>query len=400
MKVCFITTSFPAYQGDIQSPFIYQLAKHLSMQKIDLTVVCPRYKKSRSNNEDMEGVHVQRFSYFPKVLQTLTEKGGIADFKRNPWSLFQLPFFLKAMTRKAWLASKDADIIHCQWALSGIAGVLVKKWRKKPLVISLRGEDLKALKSKLMRPVFKWIIKHADWVTSNNEFHINQVKHMAKGVSVIRNGVDTTVFRIRPKQRMRKKLNLPQKKSLVLFVGWLVERKGVQYLLDAIPEVVQRHKEVAFLIIGEGNLYDILAQKAEKNNVRQCVHFLGKKSQAQVAEYMAAADIFVLPSLYEGMPNVVMEAFASGLPVVATDVCGTAELVQHKVNGLLVRSEKSHELAQSILTLLKDKQLAVKYSKAALQTITKQHLTWEKSAELHKKLYKRIIEQYKKREVP
>ena len=391
MKVCFITTSFPAYQGDIQSPFIYQLAKHLIKQKVDLTVVCPSYKKSRSNDEIMEGIHVQRFSYFPKPLQTLTEKGGIADFKRNPWSLFQLPFFLKAMTWKAWQASKDADVIHCQWAFSGIAGVLVKKWRKKPLIVSLRGEDLKALKNKLMQPIFKWIIKNADYITSNNEFHIKQILPFTKHSRVIRNGVDTAVFKIRPKQPLRKKLNLPLNKTLVLFVGWLVERKGIHHLLDAIPQVVAKHKDVQFLILGEGPLYETLVQKVKKNNIENHVRFLGKKSHAQVAEYMAAADVFVLPSLYEGMPNVVMEAFASGLPVIATDVCGTSELVQHKVNGLLVQAEKSHELAQSLLTLLQNKNLAVKYSKAAQQTITKQHLTWEKSAQLHKKLYEEVI---------
>lgn len=392
MKVCFVTTSFPAYQGDIQSPFIYQLAKHLVKQNIDLAVVCPSYKKSKSNDEIMEGIHAQRFSYFPKKLQTLTEKGRIADFKNNPWSLFQLPFFLKAMIFKAWQVSKDADIIHCQWALSGIAGVVVKKWRKKPLIVTLRGEDLKALHNRVMLPVFKWIIKNADYITANNEFHINQVKPFTNHVRVIRNGVDTAIFKVRPKQAMRKKLKIPLKKTLVLFVGWLVERKGIHHLLDAIPTVIAKHKDVLFLIIGEGPLYESLVQKVKQHNRGEYIHFLGKKTQAQVAEYMAASDILVLPSLYEGMPNVVLEAFASGLPVIATDVCGTSEIVQHKVNGLLVRAGKPHELAQSLLTVLQNKALTIKYSKAAQQTIKKQHVTWEKCAEAHMKLYKELLQ--------
>src|SRR3989338_5955265 len=102
MKVCFVTTSFPAYPGDIQSPFIYQLAKHLVRQKIDLTVVCPRYKRNKIKNEVMEGIKVKRFSYFPRALQTLTEKGRVASFKTNPWSLIQLPCYLMAMIWKTW----------------------------------------------------------------------------------------------------------------------------------------------------------------------------------------------------------------------------------------------------------------------------------------------------------
>ncbi|MBI1972600.1 glycosyltransferase family 4 protein [Candidatus Woesearchaeota archaeon] len=391
MKVCFVTTSFPAYQGDIQSPFIYELAKHLVKQNVDLTVVCPNYKKSKAKNEVMEGILVRRFSYFPKVLQTLTEKGRIADFRKNVWSLFQLPWFLTAMIWKTCRESKEVDLIHCQWALSGIAGVIAKKLRRKPLVVTLRGEDLKAITNPLMRPVFKWVINNADYCTSNNEFHMNQIKHLAKQTRVIRNGVNTAVFKIRPKQAMRKKLNLPQNKTLVLFIGWLVERKGIHYLLDAIPEVIKKHKEVEFLLIGEGHLYESLVQKTQQHNIEAYVRFLGKKSQQQVAEYMSAADILVLPSLYEGMPNVVMEAFASGLPVIATDVCGTSELVQHKVNGLLIQPKKPQEIAQSLLTFLQNKQLTNKYAKAAQQTIQKQHLTWEKCAESHIKLYKEFL---------
>src|SRR3989344_166641 len=391
MKVCFVTTSFPAYQGDIQSPFIYQLAKHLAQRKVDLTVICPNYKKSKAKNEVMEGIKVKRFSYFPRFLQTLTEKGRIASFKNNHWSLLQLPCFLKAMIWKTWKESKNVDLIHCQWALSGIAGVIGKKLRKKPLVVSLRGEDLKALHNPLMKPIFKWVINNADYITSNNEFHINQVKPLKKQVQVIRNGVDAALFKIRPKQAMRKKLNLAQSKTLVLFVGWLVERKGIQYLIDAIPEVIRKHEEVEFIIIGEGNLQQTLMQKVKRENLQQYVKFLGKKSQAQVAEYMSAADIFVLPSLYEGMPNVVMEAFASGLPVIATDVCGTAELVLHKGNGLLIKPKNPREITQSLLTFLQNKQLMSRYAKAAQQTIQKQHLTWDKCAEGHIKLYKKII---------
>lgn len=391
MKVCFVTTSFPAYQGDIQSPFIYQLAKHLVKRKVELTVVCPKYKKSRASQETMEGIHIDRFTYFPKKIQTLTETGRIASFKTNPWSLLQLPFFMKMMILKTNKVAKDADIIHCQWALSGIAGVIAKKIRNKPLIVSLRGEDLKALNNPLMRPLFKWVIRNADYITANNEFHIKQIKHLAKKVRVIRNGIDASIFKIRNKKQIREKLQLPEKKTLILFVGWLVKRKGIHHLLDAIPSVIKEQRNVRFLVIGEGELHDQLLHQAKENKIESYVSFLGKKPLEEVAEYMSAADLLVLPSLYEGMPNVVMEAFASGLPVIATDVCGTAELVKNKVNGLLVKAGDVQGLSRSLTTVLENKKLAGKLSKNALETIKKQRLTWEKSAELHIKLYEEVL---------
>ncbi len=395
MKICCITTSFPAYKDDVQSPFIYVLAKNLVKQGVDLTVVCPYYKKSKDKNEILDGIKVKRFAYFPRSIQTLTEKGGISDFKKNIWSLVQLPFFMCGMFLKAYKEAKNSQVIHCQWALSGVVGVFVKLVRKKPLIISLRGEDVKALNNRWMRMILKKVIKRADYVTANNEFHINKVLPFAKNVRVIRNGIDTVAFRPRPKKELRKKLQLENNKKIVLFVGWLVERKGIQYLIEAIPAVVKEYTGVVFLLIGDGPLRESLEKKAAEKKISQYVQFLGKKTQSEVAEYMAAADIFALPSLYEGMPNVVMEAFASGLTAVATDVCGTSEVVEHKKNGLLIRSENPKELAEGIALLLKNEDLRKKYSREALATIKKLRLTWERCAVLHKNLYGEVLRKEK-----
>lgn len=391
MKVCFITTSFPAYQGDIQSPFIFQLAKHLVKKGVHLTVVCPFYKKSRASDELIDGISIRRFSYFPRFLQTLTEKGGVGDFRKNIWSFVQLPFFLMGMFFKSFREAKHADILHCQWALSGLVGVFVNFFLKKPLVVSLRGEDLKAIHHTFMQPFFTFVLRHADYITSNNQHHINNVLPFTTHARVIKNGVDTALFKPRNKRQIRTQLHLPNKK-IVLFVGWLVPRKGVTYLLEAIALVVHSYKNVLFLFIGDGPLKKSLVEKANSLGIQEHVLFLGSQNQDTVALYHSAVDLFVLPSLYEGMPNVVMEAFASGVPAVATDVSGTSELVQNNINGLLVRSEHVDQLATALLTLLENDRLLVAYGKAARRTIDTMKLTWDHSAENHIKLYKELLQ--------
>jgi glycosyltransferase involved in cell wall biosynthesis len=138
----------------------------------------------------------------------------------------------------------------------------------------------------------------------------------------------------------------------LVFVGRLAPVKGLRLLFEALPQVLDRHPNVQLTIVGDGPDRAVLEQLARPFG--SAARFEGYKSQAEVAEILAASDAMVLPSFAEGVPVVLMEAMASSLPVLATRVAGVAELVEDGVNGYLVAPGDAEALADRIGNLASD----------------------------------------------
>lgn len=151
--------------------------------------------------------------------------------------------------------------------------------------------------------------------------------------------------RLEPKQALREKLGLSEQNFYITFVGSLVRRKGVEYLIRAFKSIEAPH--LRLIIIGEGPQRTALAEMAGDD---PRIEFLGYRKNG--TEYIKASDIFVLPSLYEGLPNVIIEAMAVGTPVIATEVSGIPELIEEDVNGLLVPPKAEDSLREAILRLV------------------------------------------------
>ncbi|NDV98284.1 glycosyltransferase [Salipiger sp. PrR002] len=140
----------------------------------------------------------------------------------------------------------------------------------------------------------------------------------------------------------------------LLFVGRLAGVKGVPVLLRALADLAPRYPDLRLRLIGDGPERTALERKAAELGLAECVEFLGYRSQAEVAEALSAADIFVLPSFAEGVPVVLMEAMAAQLPVVTTRIAGVPELVEHGASGLLVPPGEAGALAAALDSLLSD----------------------------------------------
>jgi glycosyltransferase involved in cell wall biosynthesis len=153
--------------------------------------------------------------------------------------------------------------------------------------------------------------------------------------------------------------------SLILSVGRLVEQKGHTYLLDAAQSVVSVFSKAHFLIAGEGELRNRLEQQVVRLGLKANIHFLG--SRADVPELLAATDLFVLPSLWEGLSVALLEAMVAGKPIVATAVSGTTEVMNPGETGVLVRPGNSQALADAILRLLENPTQAQAMGMAAKQ---------------------------------
>lgn len=146
----------------------------------------------------------------------------------------------------------------------------------------------------------------------------------------------------------------------ILYVGRLHEVKGLKYLLDGFAELIKEHPEIRLKLLGKGNLEEELKDRAQRLGIRDYITFFEEVRYQNVPNYYRRADIFVLPSLSEGLPNVLMEAMASGLPVVATDVGGNKELIQENKGGYLVDPKNSTELSKAIKRLVENPEMRKK----------------------------------------
>ncbi|MCP5335211.1 MAG: glycosyltransferase family 4 protein [Oceanospirillaceae bacterium] len=177
-------------------------------------------------------------------------------------------------------------------------------------------------------------------------------------IHTIHNGVDLELYQVKKdveKQVYRDQLSIPQDKTILLSIGWLKPIKGYEYLLDALAKLNNEYPSKYYLlIVGEGPLLESLSAQADRLHIAHMVRFTG--IQKNVQDWMAAADLVVSATLSEGLSNALVEATASGLPVIATKVGGNPEVVEDGFNGLLVPSQDSKALCAALIDIAENKE--------------------------------------------
>ena len=203
-------------------------------------------------------------------------------------------------------------------------------------------------------------------------------------LSTIYNGVDLARFSETHPEKIRKEFNIPDHVPVVGTVGNLSHKKGIPYLLDAIGLIVLAYPNAKFLLVGQGPLEEEMKEKAIHVAARQQIIFTGPRSD--IPDLMSAMDIFVLASLFEGLPNVLLEAMALGKPVVATKVGGIPELIESKGDGILVPPQDPEELAKAVLTLLENPAKAKAMGERGAEKI-KNHFLLDRMIDQYDHLY-------------
>jgi len=367
-RVLVLASTFPRWSGDTEPPFVYNLCRSLE-DDFDITVLAP-HASGAQDVERMEGMTVHRFRYFwPARAQQLAYGGMLPTLKRNPWLWLQVPFFLTAELIQAirLIRSEKVDVVHAHWLVpqglvAGIAGLLTRK----PVVLTAHGGDVYGLRGGLASAVKRWALRRMTRVTAVSRDLARAIEELADGqpvpVDVISMGVDTRRFAgRRGAVKLRAKLGING--PMLLFVGRLAEKKGLGYLLDAMPAVLMRHPDATLVVVGDGPLRGELSMQAHDLGLVESVRFLGARRPEQLPEFYAAADVFAGPSIVaeggdtESFGLVFAEAMACGCPVVASDVGGISDLVRHERTGLLVQQRNPEELALALCRLLDDKDL-------------------------------------------
>lgn len=360
-KLLITASTFPRYAGDAEPRFILDLAKELQ-KYFQVTVLVPAAPDTQ-DSEILEGIRVERYHYFPiHRMETLCYPGAIVPrIREKKVRALLVPFLLLGLYAALWKRRKAYDCVHANWI---IPQGIVQSCFSIPYLLTGHGGDVTSMNRGAVKYCKKRAIQRAKRITVVSEalkeevlrlFADKEQKIIADKIAVQPMGCQMRRFSVA--YRKENYWNQGEDK-VVLFVGRLAEKKGVAYLIEAMQWV-----EGKLVIVGDGPLKEELVRQARQLLPENKVLFMGARNHEELPEIYASADVFAVPSVTakdkdkEGFGLVILEAMASGLPVVASESGGITEIIRHEENGLLSAERDSVRLADNINRMLKDEKL-------------------------------------------
>lgn len=398
MNVLTLSTLYPKTYNAVDGIFVHQHVLHLRKYGCGGVVICPipwaskhlplgkkwELYTSVPLKEKFDDIEV----YYPKYF-------------RPPGRWFRplagLSMFLGLRNLVHHLVSTvKIDLIHAHILLpDGSAAVRLAKTLNIPSVCTSWGSDIHTTPFENARTLSatKHVLQTADRIITVSEdlkrIATKRLK-VSNEIRVVYTGVDIDRFQGNSSQKARQQLQLETETPLVLFIGHLLKLKGVLDLIWAFAEVV-KSSSVKLALIGEGAEQHQVVELIKQLNLTKHVSVVGRKSYAEIPKWLNAADMLVLPSHGEGLPNVVLEAMASKRAVIASNIGGIPELVVGGVTGLLVPPREPAILAKAIQSLITDpircREMGARGRERAVQ-----EFTWERHASAMISIYDEIID--------
>jgi len=353
MRILTLTPFYPCASDDARGCFVAEPTSTLQALGIESCVIAvePFYRqRSSPNGHPAQWV---RYAAIPGGLGLASS--GVFLYER-----------LKARVRRLHL-DREFDLIHAHAALPcGHAAELLSGELHIPFVVTAHGLDVfftaqvSGYPGRWCKNVAESVYRSAARVICISQRVADQVQSLkGANATVIHNGVDQQRFSPRAAEA----------EAVILSVGNLIPTKGHQLLLRAFAAVHEHYPNVSCEIIGDGPESSNLTGLAARLNIADKVHFLGRKSRQQVAEAMRRCTIFALPSRYEGLGCVYLEAMSAGKPVIACRGQGIEDVIRDENNGWLVSSYDLNSMVNALSTLLSDKELRRRIGDAARATI-------------------------------
>jgi len=393
LNVCFVSPEYFPISGGTGA-YVYYLSRKLQRLGHNVHVVA---RHNVDSTETVDGVSVNyvrgvgnpltRYWRFArsafKKLEELNRKFGFNIIHAN---LPLVPSFaIPKESVKALIST-----VHSTW--KGEAQAIKHGSRRK----LNPNEKLMLRFNSLLRSYEKKLMKRSDALIAVSLYTKNELTELydvdEEKINVIYNGVDTQKFKPnRDRVGLRLELGLEEEQKIILCVGRLYYRKGIATLLQSIPEVVQKFEDAKFVISGKGfkKNEERFRTLAERLKIKKSVMFLGYVPDEKLPDLYAASDIFVLPALYENFPFAILEAQSTGLPVISTKVGGIPEFLTNNKNGLLVDPGDPEQLAQGIMTLLRDPELAEELGRCG-RRLVKEKFAWPLITSQVVDLYRKI----------
>jgi glycosyltransferase involved in cell wall biosynthesis len=376
LKILILNSEYPPIGGGAGTATA-NLARCLAAQSQDIKVVTTRFG-DLPFRENQDGFELIR----------LPAKRLRAD-RTNPGE--QISFILVTI----WFClthfhNWKPDII---WAFfgfpNGITALLFKIFLHIPYIVSLRGGDVPGFRPydfkffhRIGGPLIKIVWQHASAVVANSQgLQVLALEFYKRvPIRIIPNGVDFNFFK-----PVHRNWSPPR----LLFIGRVVYQKGMDLLINALSQLDQLAWELS--IVGDGSYKEQLQAQIDYHQLTNRIHFHGWCKKEELQPFLSQANIFINPSRHEGMPNAVLEAMASGLPVIASNISGNEELIRDGENGLLFISEDPEGLKNALEILMKNSALCKKMGKNARKEIEKNY-RWEHSGLKYLQLLKDIVE--------
>jgi glycosyltransferase involved in cell wall biosynthesis len=388
MRILITTSTFPVALTDGGPRFVFDLARALS-QHADVEVLAP-HAPGAPITEQWDGVHVHRFRYFwPAGSQRLAYGGGMRENIRASW-LARIQVFpllvAETLALHRRVRSSDVEVVNSHWMVpQGLTGAWARGRRRRfRHVLHVHAADVYLLaRLPFGRAIARFVLSRTDALLADGS-HVRDaldelvghpsgavLQPMGAWVADFQAPVEPVVTRFAA--------------GYLAFVGRLVEKKGVVHLLRAFARVHTRMPDLGLVVIGSGPLQEELTKEAGRLGIEAAVEFTGALPHPDVIRYLRGSRLAVVPSVIDshgetdGMPTVVVEMMAAGLPVVGSDVDGIPDLITHGRNGWLARPGDVEDLADKLRLALDNHDAAVAESARA----TASEFDWSAVAEAY-----------------
>lgn len=382
MNILIVSHEYPPIGGGGANACLY-LAKNYAALGHKVTILTARFSELPPEEENNK-VHIIRVNALRK--------------KEDKSTFLEMFSFLCSTWLKSMRVVKKEKFDVCQIFFgipSGPIGMYLKKRHGIPYVIRFGGGDIPgaqkrfSLVYKILSPAIRSIWKNADALVANSDVLRQKALQYEDRypIEIIPNGVDSRFFTREKQYERRDKLESSNKdkRIRVLFVSRLIQGKGLQYIIPEMKRINDAcGRRVSLTIVGDGPYRGELEKITSESEAGSYVSFVGKKNKEELYRYYSTADLFILPSESEGMPNVVLEAMAMGLPILMTPCGGSKELVTE--NGRIVPIER---FVDALIEMCNDEQGRV-YMGRQSEALARTKFSWQEKAEEYIKLFQEV----------
>jgi D-inositol-3-phosphate glycosyltransferase len=382
-KICLVTHFFPPHMGGIEK-VSYEQSKRLTKAGYQISVLTSKMKGR--NEYPAKGIRVFHYSTI-----NLAERIGV------PYPILSIDAY-----KKFTKVIRKCDLVHAHghvYMSSYLAGKVARK-HKKPFILTQHNTFidyqswLNTIEHLNDLTIGKAVLKDADRiivVSKKTRDYVRRLGANKAKTSVIYNGVDVNYFHPANKGESRKKLGLPDNRQIILSVRRLVYKNGVDTLIESVASVVRNHPDTLFVVAGKGPSRKLIEGRIKELGIEDNIKLTGFVPDKLLPIYYDAADYFILPSASgEGLPLVLLEAMACGLPVIATKVGGTPEIIQHMNNGILVPPRNPEAMAETMSKLLSKEELGHTIGEEARKVIVDK-FSWENNLRQLHNIYSEFL---------
>ena len=387
MKILMLTWEYPPRVVGGISRVVHDLSKMLIKDGHEVTVVT--YKEEDAPDfEDDKGVKVYRVGNY------MIHPNNFIDW------IMQLNFNLIAKANEIIAKEGNFDVIHAHDWLVAYAAKTLKNSYNIPIVATIHATEAgrnSGIHDETQRYIndTEWMLTYeASEVIVNSNYMKSELQRLFglpyDKINVIPNGVNMNLYNgIERDYNFRRRYAMDNEK-IILFMGRLVYEKGIQYLISAMPKILNGYHDVKLVICGKGGMIDELKAQVDALGISQKVYFAGYMKGKDVQKMYKAADIAVFPSTYEPFGIVALEAMLSEIPIVVSDIGGLNEIVDHRVNGMKTYCGNPNSIADSILELLFDHKLCAEITKKAKNKVRNEY-NWSKISQDTHFVYQKAI---------